>query len=242
MATRAERRGAGAHARSNRRGLESTATSSAPALAQAAASRSAAAEVCSQGSNPRRSPATRCFDSQCSGGGSTSGSTCQALRSTCFAGLQRIAAVDEHRGFPGQHNGHAGRAGKAGQPGQPLLGGRRHIHFAADRRGESRIPSVSAAPAPRGTGPAARSARPRLRALRMSGNGLRTSCGSLLGLRRCSPQCGRQCALIWHNLCLNNAVCVRRTERFVMRPFCTMTGRLPGVSQLNDEGIHNACF
>ena len=66
-------------------GLLSTATSSAPALAQAAASRSAAAEVCSHGSNPRRSPAARCLASQLSGGGSTSGSMLQALRSTCLA-------------------------------------------------------------------------------------------------------------------------------------------------------------
>src|SRR6266568_1565927 len=66
-------------------GLVSTATSSAPALAQAAASRSAAAEVCSHGSNPRRSPAERCFASQCSGGGSASGSICQDLQSTCLA-------------------------------------------------------------------------------------------------------------------------------------------------------------
>src|SRR5437016_11998624 len=65
-------------------GLVSTATSSAPALAQAAVSRSAAAAVCSQGSNPRRSPAARCFASQLSGGGSTSGSTDHALPSTCL--------------------------------------------------------------------------------------------------------------------------------------------------------------
>ena len=41
-----------------------------------------------------------------------------------LGGLQRVAAVDEHRGLAGQHDSHAGRAGKAGQPGQPLLGGR----------------------------------------------------------------------------------------------------------------------
>ena len=40
-----------------------------------------------------------------------------------FGGLQRVAAVDEHGGLPGQHDRHAGRAGKAGQPGQPLFGG-----------------------------------------------------------------------------------------------------------------------
>src|ERR1700694_5201356 len=71
--------GAGRSVHTASRGLLSTATSSAPALAQAAVSRSAAAEVCSQGSNPRRSPALRCFASQLSGGGSTSGSTLQAL-------------------------------------------------------------------------------------------------------------------------------------------------------------------
>ena len=41
-----------------------------------------------------------------------------------FGGLQRIAAVDEHGGLPGQNDGHAGRSGEAGQPGQPLFGGR----------------------------------------------------------------------------------------------------------------------
>ena len=64
--------GAGRSCQTASIGLPSTATSSAPALAQAAASRSAAAEVCSQGSNPRRSPAFECRASQCSGGGSTS--------------------------------------------------------------------------------------------------------------------------------------------------------------------------
>src|ERR1700722_13014071 len=65
-------------------GLVSTATSSAPALAQAELSLSAAAVVCSQGSKPRRSPDVRWWPSQVSGGGSTSGSTCQALASTCL--------------------------------------------------------------------------------------------------------------------------------------------------------------
>src|SRR6266702_962169 len=65
--------------------LLSTATSSAPALAQAADRRSAAAKVCSHGSNPRRSPAFRCADTQLSGGGSISDSTAQALASTCLA-------------------------------------------------------------------------------------------------------------------------------------------------------------
>src|SRR5271168_4038306 len=66
-------------------GLVSTATSSAPALAQAELSFSAAAVVCSQGSKPRRSPAARCCVSQVSGGGSISDSTAQALVSTCLA-------------------------------------------------------------------------------------------------------------------------------------------------------------
>src|SRR5439155_16359945 len=66
-------------------GLLSTATSSAPALAQAEDKRSAAAKVCSHGSNPRRSPAFRCADTQLSGGGSISDSTAQAFASTCLA-------------------------------------------------------------------------------------------------------------------------------------------------------------
>ncbi len=41
-----------------------------------------------------------------------------------FCGLQRIAAIDEYRGFLAQHDRKAGRAGKAGQPGQPLFGRR----------------------------------------------------------------------------------------------------------------------
>ena len=41
-----------------------------------------------------------------------------------FGGLQRIAAIDEDRGLPGQHDGKPGGAGKAGQPGQPLFGRR----------------------------------------------------------------------------------------------------------------------
>ena len=41
-----------------------------------------------------------------------------------LGGLQRVAAVDEDGGLPGQDDRHAGRAGEAGQPGQPLFGGR----------------------------------------------------------------------------------------------------------------------
>src|SRR5712671_993684 len=77
--------GAGRSVHTESRGLLSTAINSAPALEQTAASRSAAAEVCSHGSNPRRSPAPRCFASQLSGEGSISGSTLQAFASTCFA-------------------------------------------------------------------------------------------------------------------------------------------------------------
>ena len=35
--------------------------------------------------------------------------------------LQRIAAVDEYRGLPAQHDGEAGGTGKTGQPGQSLF-------------------------------------------------------------------------------------------------------------------------
>ncbi|OIQ72356.1 hypothetical protein GALL_460210 [mine drainage metagenome] len=38
-----------------------------------------------------------------------------------LSGLQRIAAIDEYRGLPAQHDGEAGGAGKTGQPGQPLF-------------------------------------------------------------------------------------------------------------------------
>jgi hypothetical protein len=41
-----------------------------------------------------------------------------------FGRLQRIAAVDKHRGFLQQYDRHAGRSGEAGEPGQPLVGGR----------------------------------------------------------------------------------------------------------------------
>ena len=41
-----------------------------------------------------------------------------------LGGLQRVAAVDEHRGLLRQHDGHSGRSGETGQPGQPLFGGR----------------------------------------------------------------------------------------------------------------------
>ena len=43
-----------------------------------------------------------------------------------LGGLQGVAAIDEHGGFPGQNRRHAGRAGEAGEPGQPLFR-RRHI-------------------------------------------------------------------------------------------------------------------
>ena len=34
-----------------------------------------------------------------------------------------------------------------------------------------------------------------------------------------------------------------RTERFVMQAVhMILQGEIPGVSQLNDEGIHDACF
>ena len=41
-----------------------------------------------------------------------------------FAGLNRVAAVDEKRRLVAQDDGETGAAGKAGEPGQPLLAGR----------------------------------------------------------------------------------------------------------------------
>ena len=41
-------------------------------------------------------------------------------RADLLADLQRVAAVDEDRGFLGQDDGRAGRALEPGQPGQPL--------------------------------------------------------------------------------------------------------------------------
>ena len=87
-------------------GLLSTATSSAPALAQAAASRSAAAEVCSHGIKSEavaggemlRQPVfRRRIDQRLDVPG---------LAVDLFGGLQRVAAIDEQRGLLGQHDGH----------------------------------------------------------------------------------------------------------------------------------------
>ncbi len=41
-------------------------------------------------------------------------------------GLQRVAAVDEHRGALAQHDREPGRAGEAGEPGEALAA-RRHV-------------------------------------------------------------------------------------------------------------------
>jgi hypothetical protein len=45
------------------------------------------------------------------------------------------------------------------------------------------------------------------------------------------------------NLCLNYRTCVRRDGTFChYRQFIQGLGGVPGVFQLNDEGIHNACL
>ena len=98
--------GAGRSVHTESSGLLSTATSSAPALAQAAASRSAAAEVCSHGSirGDRRRQDARSASFR---GRGRSAVRPPGPEIDLFGGLQRIAAIDEHRGFLGQHDGEA---------------------------------------------------------------------------------------------------------------------------------------
>ena len=158
-----------------------------------------------------------------------------------LAGLQGVAAIDENRGLAGQHDGHAGRAGKAGQPGQPLLGGRDIFVLlligAGNHESRQLAPRQFLAECgePRGQRDAAFGL---LECLEMGFE----HCAHTLG------SCGRlgnrcEFSLIWHKLCLKLEACVRQA-RTICRPgpFRMMTGRLRGVSQLNDEVIHHACF
>lgn len=71
-------------------------------------------KVCSHGSNPRRSPAFRCADTQLSGGGSIRDSTA-GLGIDLLGGLKRVAAVDEQCGLTDQHHREARRARETGQ-------------------------------------------------------------------------------------------------------------------------------
>ena len=121
--------------------------------------------------------------------------------------LQRVAAIDEHRGLVGQHHGHAGRAGKTGQPGQPLL-----------RRGDIFILLLIGAGNHESSQLAARQ-------LLAEGGQPRTQRDAAFGLFECLEM-GFEHGLstlgaggtvrnpipineIWHNLCLNFIVRVR---------------------------------
>ncbi len=168
--------GAGRSVQTASTGLLSTGTSSAPAFLQALARRSVAADVCNQGSNPRRSPAVRCAASQVSGGGSASGSIVQAVVSTCLAACKRVTPVHKDGRLSALRTmATSGGAGKARDPRQALFGRAQHIRFAGYLSAESRIRSVAAAAVLREMRRAARSARRPLRGLQTSEIEPRTS-------------------------------------------------------------------
>ena len=113
--------GAGRSFHSASIGLSSTATSVAPAAAQALRSFSALSVVCSQGSKPMVCAALdvffqplvgRALDQMLDGENRGVG---LRLR------LHGVAAVDEQHGALGEHDGRAGRTGEAGQPGEALF-------------------------------------------------------------------------------------------------------------------------
>ena len=70
----------------------------------------------------------------------------------------------------------------------------------------------------------------------MSGNELRTSPGHFR-VGWSGPQCGGV-ATIWHNPCFNISVRASRMEQFAVQTVrLNISGRLPGVFQLNEEGM-----
>ena len=157
-----------------------------------------------------------------------------------LGGLQRVAAVDEERRPRRRARSPCRPAGEAGQPGQPLFRGRDILVLLLIGAGITKPVSLRRASSSRRC-QAAPSAPRRSRVLRMSGNGLRTSPGHFrVGWSR--PQCGGV-ATIWHNPCFNISVRASRMEQFAHAGRSAKhTGRLPGVFQLNEEGMHDACF
>ena len=206
-----------------------------------AESRSAAAEVCSHGSNPRRSPDLRCCRDPALRRRIDQRFDRPGLGVDLLGRLQRVAAVDEDCGLLGQHDRQPRRAGKAGQPGQPLLGRRDILILLLIGARNDEAGRACGAPAPREAPTAAPSARRRFRAPRMSGNGLRTS-SFTLGLWGAV----RNVAGFDENRHrLQNPLAIMWTERFAVtrRTSNEMApGKFQEWSQLNDEGIHHACL
>ena len=119
----------------------------APAAAQARRSCSALVRWCAATDRSRAwRPPAGCASSQLSRRRLAPGARSRtAVASTCVARLQRVAAVDEHRGrVRAARSPRAGRAGETGQPGQPLLASPAGIRSAAGRRGDDE--AIEAAP------------------------------------------------------------------------------------------------
>ena len=157
-----------------------------------------------------------------------------------FGGLQGVAAIDEHRRLMGQDDGKAGRAGEAGQPGQPLF--RRGDIFILLLIGAGNHESRQLPP----------------RQLLAEGGQPRAQRHAAFGLLEClemgfehglttlgvggAVRNPIQINAIWHNLCLNCVSALDRTERFAVQAVRLGYRGAPGVFQLNEEGIHDACF
>ena len=162
-----------------------------------------------------------------------------------LGGLQRIAAIDENGGLARQDDRHAGRAGEAGEPGQPLFGGRDILVLlliGAGNHESGQLPPRQLLAEAR---PAVRSS-----ATPLSGSSNVWKWASNIALSL-SASCGRETvrnavrslATIWHNPCFNISVRASRMERFCGAGCSAQDIReAPGVFQLNEEGIHHACF
>ena len=159
-----------------------------------------------------------------------------------LGGLQRIAAIDENGGLARQDDRHAGRTGEAGQPGQPLLGGGDILVLlliGAGNHESGQLPPcqfLAEARQPRGQRHAAFGF---FECLKMGFEHRRVTLEFGGAVRNAAES-----ATIWHNPCFNISVRVSRIERFCSAAVrLKVTGRLDrGVFQLNEEGIHHACF
>ena len=159
-----------------------------------------------------------------------------------LGGLQRVAAVHEHNGLLGQDHRHAGRAGEAGEPRQPLF--RRRDIFILLLIGARNHESRQLAP----------------RQLLTEGGQSRGQRHAAFGLFECLEmgfehhvnilelsgkfRNASQILSMRPEVCLNCCTCVRRglEQIAIKRRLIQRSGGNPGVFQLNEEGIHNACF
>jgi hypothetical protein len=158
-----------------------------------------------------------------------------------LGGLQRIAAIDENGRLAGQDDRHAGRAGEAGQPGQPLFGGRDILVLlliGAGNHEPGQLPPRQLL---------AKDAKPR--GQRDAALGFFECLEMSFEHRRVTLEFGgavrnpAELATIWHNPCFNISVRVSRIERFCGAGCSAQDIReAPGVFQLNEEGMHHACF